>query len=1050
MKEADQDGVDHSAFYDFPDCVEELNSCQWQVIYHGLQSDVLFVLKEPMFRTITLQMEGWVDLVKDLPDNMTLVEAVQSFAEEDACPELFHLVPPLESALQLRSLMYQRDLELARRVQESYLEKHTAVLEKHGLLSGLEQELRICGNLIRKADLEEELDQAIAHDPAQVYCYDGTNDQPAYKDLYDLTLSVQDLTDTLADLEELARAQPTPTPMLSKTFMDIASVPSAISMSPDSINDRRRSQSLTSIPEQGGIANADGPGASASAGAGDGAAGGDGAVASVKGTFHTSLEEKVGLTRVLRCARMNLMLAETGDPADVVSAVQALRAPSLYPPAKPSDSKDGQKEEKESGGGGREGQGSHSPNGSTRQNSRAARSSSRGGSIAGAAAAAAAAMSARASGSATTATSTGNQPPSGHSPHKPPSGHGHGHGHHRGSSRSRDPDVIRSTSGIPAPPQYIDWEAVLADFEAAVAESLLTSEMLPDYAVEEYEVIVGEFVRRSLVCGFQHILGTIAVLGEVDISVGVNQEELIDLFYRYNHFSRLMNPAFDEFPKNVQALARFTGSILRLRKHVLEDAWDQRIHVLIDSINNMEHGGGMLMPGLTQELLRVQEELKAREALLALKQALEDVRIIVPDKHTADVERMVDLQPLRKACEGIATNNGKHSKQLLTLANSMLSVMQALLAEDTIDQQKVDEAAAQYTAYHLDSTSVEAVFKYIRVHTFLKNLCDALEKNHSAESIMAALTQIKDSLKPIPQRFIPWLKASYIYCELVGAFATEDWIQIVESTRKLEECIETLSDVKITTEGEGHNEGFFLNLLRAKTANGYSTALRIKEAEELRRTQSDFENMTEEQMAKAKLRKEDELNQYGIAALRLAGYSDNEIVNVKFPVKYLWALDFDPVLLRKRGFQARKLLAAGYSVPALYFAGFGVDQLKKAGVAVEELRAAGVDLDQLKLAGYPEEDILLRGDLPRGFLRQSEYGANKLLKMGLAMKDLLTAGFSVMELRAVGFSALELKQTERVTIDELRAAGMTTDSTAQNNKIAGLILSCTFFVILII
>jgi len=73
---------------------------------------------------------------------------------------------------------------------------------------------------------------------------------------------------------------------------------------------------------------------------------------------------------------------------------------------------------------------------------------------------------------------------------------------------------------------------------------------------------------------------------------------------------------------------------------------------------------------------------------------------------------------------------------------------------------------------------------------------------------------------------------------------------------------------------------------------------------------------------KAKIREEDKKNLYGITQLRLAGFEDSVILDVKFPLKYLWALDFDPIVLRKKGFAVDSLLSAGYTATALYHAGF--------------------------------------------------------------------------------------------------------------------------------
>ena len=197
-----------------------------------------------------------------------------------------------------------------------------------------------------------------------------------------------------------------------------------------------------------------------------------------------------------------------------------------------------------------------------------------------------------------------------------------------------------------------------------------------------------------------------------------------------------------------------------------------------------------------------------------------------------------------------------------------------------------------------------------------------MREHSNPEQLFAAINAVRNSLLSVPQRFIPWLKAAYIYCEAVSANASEDWIKMVEATRKLEECIQLLSGVKIIAEKEALNENIFLELMHEKATTGYATALRIKASEQKQRTVEEIQQMSAEDLAKLKIKQEDEENPYGIAQLRLAGYDDSSILNVKFPVKFLWALDFDPVLLRKKGFKASKLLAAGYSITALYQAGF--------------------------------------------------------------------------------------------------------------------------------
>ena len=705
MIDADNDGVENFVFDEFPDCVDELNNCQWQVIYHGLTSDAISVLSEPCFTSISLQAEQWTDLVRELPDNMTLVETIQDFAVEDLCPQLYRLVPLLENTLQLRSLMYQKDMELSKVLYHSFLDTHREVIEQNRLLEPITAELQRCGQLIRKVELEEELDHLLATITTSVYSYEGLNEMPTYHSLYDQTHGVQDLEAVLSDFDSLGES------------------------------------------------------------------------------FHASLQEKVDLSTTLLKGRKRMMQAE-------------------------------------------------------------------------------------------------------------------------------------DTEGI-------IWNDCLTDFEEGMTACLRGSHILPDYIKVEYEVIVGELIRRSLLQGFMQILRTVCVQGEVDVNVLVDAKALAPLYHQYNHLSQLMSINYDEFPNNIKALTKFTSSILKLRKFVVEDEWGEPLVELLAQLETMDHGGGMTAPGVEGEIKTVRAELAARLANKRLKHALENIPVTVPE-NSEDTMGMVDLSPLKEAAAGITASSGKLSKQLKALAESIVSILDALIQGEfaKLNPAVVDEAAAQYVAHHLDSTSVEKIFRYTRIHNFIKNLCDALREHSNPEQLFAAINAVRNSLLSVPQRFIPWLKAAYIYCEAVSANASEDWIKMVEATRKLEECIQLLSGVKIIAEKEALNENIFLELMHEKATTGYATALRIKASEQKQRTVEEIQQMSAEDLAKLKIKQEDEENPYGIAQLRLAGYDDSSILNVKFPVKFLWALDFDPVLLRKKGFKASKLLAAGYSITALYQAGF--------------------------------------------------------------------------------------------------------------------------------
>jgi hypothetical protein len=217
----------------------------------------------------------------------------------------------------------------------------------------------------------------------------------------------------------------------------------------------------------------------------------------------------------------------------------------------------------------------------------------------------------------------------------------------------------------------------------------------------------------------------------------------------------------------------------------------------------------------------------------------------------------------------------------------------------------VDDAASHFVTFSLDSASVEKIFRYTRVHLFLTHLCDDMSAFASPEQLFTSINAVRNSLETpskLPQRFIPWLKAAYIFCEAVGASASLDWVRLVQSTRRLEECVSVLADVRITVAGEGYKEATFLRLMQERAASGYASALRIKAAEADKKVNC-WQSMTTDELAKVRMRQEDETNPYGVNSLRAGGYDDDAILNIRFPPKLLWACDFDAVLLRKRGFK---------------------------------------------------------------------------------------------------------------------------------------------------
>lgn len=137
----------------------------------------------------------------------------------------------------------------------------------------------------------------------------------------------------------------------------------------------------------------------------------------------------------------------------------------------------------------------------------------------------------------------------------------------------------------------IDWERCLEEFEDSIAVAMGQSTSIPDYVVQEYEIMTGEFIRRNLLVGFNDVLCTTCVVGEVDIDIAVSEEVLKKVFSKYNSLALFMSQNFEEYPNNLKALSMFVVHVLKLRRNVFEGAWDSSIRELLDQISVCNHGG---------------------------------------------------------------------------------------------------------------------------------------------------------------------------------------------------------------------------------------------------------------------------------------------------------------------------------------------------------------------------------------------------------------------------------------------------------------------------
>ena len=116
--------------------------------------------------------------------------------------------------------------------------------------------------------------------------------------------------------------------------------------------------------------------------------------------------------------------------------------------------------------------------------------------------------------------------------------------------------------------------------------------------------------------------------------------------------------------------------------------------------------------------------------------------------------------------------------------------------------------------------------------------------------------------------------------------------------------------------------------------------------------------------------------------LRLAGFTDMEVLNGQLPENFLKSIEYDASKLVRMGLALKELVNAGFSAIELRAAGFTVPELRKAGLSsIAELRRAGFDLHHLK-SGF---DIFE--------LKDAGYSFRDLQRCGFDDKSLLDAGF---------------------------------------------------------
>lgn len=587
----------------------------------------------------------------------------------------------------------------------------------------------------------------------------------------------------------------------------------------------------------------------------------------------------------------------------------------------------------------------------------------------------------------------------------------------------------------------IDWDDALFDYENSIADTCSSPSvqsdgtadgytvLIPSFFAPEYNVTVQELVRRVLLAGFKEILKATCVHGKIDIDVRVDETALAPLFIKFNSFSRMMQMNHDHLPVNVKCLYSFTGIVLKIRKAVLEDNWgaaftaiqlphtadgrkgkegekdrDGTVRALLNKSKTVNHGGGLGIPELVGELELVRAELQTKDSVLVLIKELQTIVVTIPE---VDEQRVVDqlqdlkalsisqtaenasdsgflptvdMSSLKDAMKAVRGNSGEKSKKLHSLAMRVTSIVDLLLSDrcSSVSQEDLQSIVNEYKLNNVDSSALERVFKTVRIHSFMEHVYFSLRDLPHSSDLFASLSELQKSVKTMPPKFVPWLKAAYHFCELLSGIESYDWIRIVECAKNLEDSVTFLLSLRSQLEGDNKKyEKSILKLLSEKASAGYKLAISMKAREDGRvltttGSSSSTPEIDSNSALKTRLRTEDEREPYGITQLRRAGYKDSDIVDLKLPLKYLWAFDVDPILLRRKGYGADKLRSAGYSLNALYNAGFTVEQLKNIGCSALELKAVGATADQLRVAGFDEKQ-LIREELSVDVMKAMEY-----------------------------------------------------------------------------
>ena len=669
VSEADQDGCANGTFDPFPITIDELNTAQWQVLYHSFFADLLYSINETVFGKVDLKAESWLPLVTHLKDDMQTIEDVQAFiddAEPHATPRLQKLLPILQSLLQLHSLVYQKDMDLAKALINEMYRLHSKAMEEFNLGSHMDCEIECCQILIMKYINEQELLQALQLDPGIAYPFpppgshlltcDETrntygslkhinsiyynksdaasdaaesenhavdivdkyvNNHPSYTSLYDLTDSVKVLKTVLQNLENLVHDG---AKAFNKTKKDSSTVFTETAVIE---TDKEKVKLPSEVPSP--LANPE------------------------DGHFHHELNVRINVAKVILMGREALIQDEVALFQTALTSANFVIKSSTT------------------------GTGSNS-------------------------------ISKSKSGLSPVLITNANKI----------------------CWSEKMAEFINSfEKGLSAEASFTTNQKTKAIGDAGVIVNETGQKKVKGKVAiwesfrDEYCVIRNELFRRYLLQELLIILFTPTVIGEIDINVHVDEATLIDQFHRFNDVVKSIQGSMDKaisatdgkhqsnhqakdekeeshpstfqhvissgfsLPLNLQALVRFTSEMLKLRKYAFEhhSNWEtneaNRLLVLqlIELIQKkIPHGGALWISNVTSELYRIKHEIYVQDCAKLLKRQLEEIKVQTVDDQGTSATGVDTVSNHHISQTGIMQN---HTQGLLASSSSSLMVSHA-------------------------------------------------------------------------------------------------------------------------------------------------------------------------------------------------------------------------------------------------------------------------------------------------------------------------------------------------------------------------------------